>query len=98
MRIDRDREFLSDLRGQLGYLVDRGEAEWILILQQDLADVEDLLRSFPDAGREVLIGRGAPVRRLRLHRAPYVVWYQVSARGRRVVLLRLFHVRQKTPL
>ncbi len=96
-RIERDPEFASDLRRQLSYLVERDELEWIITLREDLDEAEDLLASFPAAGREVRLGRRAPVRRLRLRRAPYVIWYQLSATRMRVTLVRLFHVRQRRP-
>jgi hypothetical protein len=38
------------------------------------------------------------IRRLRLHHAPFYVWYLVDERrGRRVTFFRLFHARQLTP-
>lgn len=97
VRIERDPDFAADLREQLRYLVDRADVEWILILQADLFEAEELLRTFPEAGRELRLERRPAVRRLRLRRAPYVVWYEVTAARRRVTLVRLFHVRQRRP-
>lgn len=96
-RIERDPDFAADLRSQLTYLVERDELEWLVTLHEDLSEAEDLLASFPEAGRELRRQGAAPVRRLRLRRAPYVVWYELSARRKRVNLLRLFHVRQRIP-
>ena len=94
--VERDPEFADDLRAQLRYLSDRGELEWIATLDEDVLQAEQVLAQFPEAGR-ALANEGRPaVRRLRLRRAPYVVWY-TPAQRKRVVLLRLFHVRQKGP-
>lgn len=52
---------------------------------------------FPEAGVELARDGAMTVRRLRLKRAPFYVWYLVDLRkGRRVTFFRLFHARQLT--
>ncbi len=72
---------------------------WISISERDLDTLRSLLGRFPEAGRELdRIGRKT-LRRLKLHRAPFFVWYSFDP-GRRegvVELYRLFHSRQQTP-
>jgi len=91
-------EFAGDLSKELAYLVGRRELSWVTILQEDLADLEGLLATFPESGNAPR--EDAPVlRKLRLRRAPFYVWYAFDPRRRDapVTLLRLFHVRQDSP-
>jgi hypothetical protein len=67
-------------------------------LWDEIDAAEDLLGQFPDAGVELRQDGAMTVRRLRLKRVPFYVWYLVDVRkGRRVTLFRLFHARQRTP-
>ena len=67
-------------------------------LWDEIDAAEDLLGQFPDAGVELREDGAMTVRRLRLKRVPFYVWYLVDLRqGRRVTLFRLFHARQLAP-
>lgn len=91
-------EFAGDLSKELAYLVGRRELSWIAILQEDLADLEGLLATFPEASTTPR--EDTPLlRKLRLRRAPFYVWYAFDPHQRDapVTLLRLFHVRQSSP-
>lgn len=74
------------------------EGEWdrLQILGQDLDDLVQLLTRFPDAGRELDREGSHTLRKLRLRRVPFYVWYR-TADGEDTWLVRLFHVRQRTP-
>lgn len=64
-------------------------------LWDEIDAAEDLLEQFPEAGVELRQDDAMTVRRLRLKRVPFYVWYLVDLRkGRRVTLFRLFHARQ----
>ncbi len=97
MLIERDADFLVDLENQVGYLFLADERRWISMLQEDLYEALELLASFPEAGQQVSLQRRPRVRRLRLRRTPFVIWYRVTANRQRLVLLRLFHARQLRP-
>jgi len=97
VRIERDPDFAADVRRQIAHAIQEGGVPWVVRLQEDLAEVERILAEFPQAGRELRLGRRATVRKLRLRRAPFVVWYQIGSRGKTLVLVRLFHVRQRVP-
>ncbi|MSQ36856.1 MAG: hypothetical protein EXR61_00895 [Chloroflexi bacterium] len=91
-------EFARDLSKELAYLVGHRELSWVTVLQEHLADLEGLLATFPEAGAAPR--EDTPVlRKLRLRRAPFYVWYAIDPRRRDapVTFLRLFHVRQDSP-
>jgi plasmid stabilization system protein ParE len=63
-----------------------------------MAEVESvalLLERFPESGPVEVRRSGREVRRLILHKLPFVAWYHWRERVRQVVVLRLFHVRQR---
>ncbi len=98
MRLEYAEEFLADLDRNVSYLREQREWGWVEALQENLAEVEELIESFPDSGFELAREAGEVLRRLRLRRAPYYVWYRMgSAPDASVTLLRLFHVRQNAP-
>jgi hypothetical protein len=68
-------------------------------LERDLDTLRSLVSEFPEAGRELDRAGAKTLRKLKLHRAPYFVWYSFDPeRGPGIVeLYRLFHARQLTP-
>lgn len=95
MRILRSQLFRRTLDAQLEYLVEQEDPEGIGRLREDLAALEALLASFPDAGRELARQEGATLRKLKLRRCPFVGWY--VRQKDRVTLARIYHARQDRP-
>lgn len=98
-RVEYEDVFSADLSAELSYLRARQERAWITNLHDDLAELTALLTHFPEAGRELARKRTVTLRKLRLRRAPFYIWYTFDsaiANGP-VRFLRLFHVRQRTP-
>lgn len=58
--------------------------------------LEVLLASFPDAGRVLANLEGGTLRKLKLRRCPFVVWY--ARKPGEIALARIFHARQDRPL
>jgi plasmid stabilization system protein ParE len=79
------------------YLVERGEREWAARLREDLDEIGELLGRFPEAGRELARDGDASLRKLRLRRCPFVVWYGFDPLAEQATFIRLFHARQRTP-
>lgn len=92
MRVLRGATFHRDLHAQVNILVGRQDAEGVDRLSADLAALQDLLAAFPDAGRELAAIDRSTLRKLKLRRCPFVVWY--LREQDRVTLTRLFHARQ----
>jgi len=95
VRILRSQLFRRTLEVQLEFLVLHDDPEGIQRLREDLADLERVLASFPDAGRELAVHEGATLRKLKLRRCPFVVWYVRQKDG--VTLARIYHARQDRP-
>lgn len=87
------------MRAAAAQLVEASEWRWILLTSPDLDTLRSLLSQFPEAGRELNRDGAKTLRRLKLHRTPYLVWYSFDPeRGAGIVeLYRLFHARQLTP-
>lgn len=96
MRILRSHLFRRTLDSQLEHLVEQEDSEGIERLRDDLAALEALLASFPDAGRELATQEGATLRKLKLRRCPFVIWY-VHHKDR-ITLSRIYHARQRRPV
>ncbi len=92
-------EFAADLDGEVDYLRRHHEWGWIVTLHEDLRDIEGMLARFPESGRELAREGLEALRKLRLRRAPFYVWYSFDASvpNGAVTFLRLFHTRQRTP-
>jgi plasmid stabilization system protein ParE len=91
--------FDRDLARQLAYLVAAGESARIDGIASDIDELAALFAVFPLAGRELAAAEtGGTLRKLRLHRTPFSVWYSFDPAGddAPVVMHRLFHVRQRT--
>jgi hypothetical protein len=88
-----------DVRATIAHLVEDSEWRWISVLALDLETLKSLLAQFPSAGRELDRAGARTLRRLKLHRAPFFVWYSFDPeRGRGAVELhRFFHLHQRTP-
>lgn len=87
-------DFRSDLRSQTRRLLAEEKREWAERLIGEIELVARVLERSPKAGPVELRRGGREIRRLLLRRLPFVVWYW-ETQGRRVVVLRLFHVRQQ---
>jgi plasmid stabilization system protein ParE len=86
------REFKEDIEGQVDWL--EGEhPTWIPKLERGLLEAFELLATFPRAGAAL----PPPIRKLVLHKLPFVIWYVFDEVAERVELLRLFHARQRRP-
>lgn len=95
MRVRRSATFARLLEAHVSFLTDRDDAEGIRRLEEDLFDLTGLLGSFPDAGRELATSKRGSLRKLRLRRCPFVVWYVRQKDG--VTLARIYHARQDRP-
>lgn len=88
-----------DVSATVAHLVEDSQWRWISVLAMDLETLKSLVAQFPAAGRELDRAGARTLRRLKLHRAPFFVWYSFDPEpGLGVVeLYRFFHVRQRTP-
>ncbi len=87
------REFKQDVESQVDWLEEEHRT-WIPKLERGLGEAFELLMSFPGAGAQT---SAQPIRKLLLHRLPFVIWYVFDEAKGRVELLRLFHTRQRRP-
>jgi plasmid stabilization system protein ParE len=88
-------DFRKDLAARTRRLVIEDRRDWADRLIEEIESVATLLAASPHAGPiEMQRGRRA-IRRLVLRKLPFVVWYTSHERSRSVVVLRLFHVRQR---
>lgn len=87
--------FWRDANAEIRYAIEHGEERWSRQLAEDIVDVERLLTDFPDAGRELDRIGETTLRKMKLRRCPFLVWYTTDPQ--KVVIARLFHVRQLTP-
>lgn len=90
--------FQRDVRAHIDYLRSHDEIDQILRLDEDLVELEELLIRFPQAGREISREGGESLRRLRIRRAPLLVWYAFEPDRDELTLVRLFHAKQMTPV
>lgn len=90
--------FIDALHANLKYLRGRGDSEWGELLDADLFEVERLVSTFSTAGKRMASRASVELRKLRLQRTPFVVWYVVDVKKKDapVTFLRLFHVRQRS--
>ncbi len=93
-------DFVGGLRANLEYLRKRGDLEWFELLEADLGELEVLVSRFPAVGTLMEHRGSVELRKLRLKRTPFVVWYVVDTRVAKspVTFLRLFHARQRSAL
>jgi plasmid stabilization system protein ParE len=91
-------DFRADLLEQTRHLIAQKRPEWAERLFEEVEVTARLLGHSPRAGPVESKLRGRAVRRLILRRLPFVAWYHWDAKARRVVVLRLFHVRQSRSL
>lgn len=84
-------EFKQDVEAQLDWLRS-AHPSWIPKLERGLVEAFELLRAFPAAGAATLT---PPIRKLVLHKLPFVIWYAFDDDWARLDLLRLFHARQR---
>ena len=85
------REFKEDVEAQVEWLEDE-HPTWIPKLELGLVEAFELLADFPRAG---VATPTPPIRKLVLHRLPFVIWYAFDDARGPVHLLRLFHARQR---
>jgi plasmid stabilization system protein ParE len=91
-------DFRSDLLAQTRHLVAEDKREWAERLVDEVELAARLLANAPRAGAVETQRKGRSIRRFVLHGLPFVLWYHWRERSRRVVVLRLFHVRQRRPI
>lgn len=87
------RDFKEDVEAQVAWLEDE-HPSWIPKLERGLTEAFELLSDFPRAGSATPT---KPIRKLVLHKLPFVIWYSFDEDSDRVELLRLFHARQRRP-
>jgi len=85
--------FARDVEAQLAWLAQQDLPAWQERLRARLDDARQLLLGAPFTG----VADGSGLRRLLLRELPFFLWYQPDEARRRVVWLRLFHVRQRAP-
>jgi plasmid stabilization system protein ParE len=86
------RAFASDVQSRVRWLLAQDREEWAIRLGAEIEAAASLLNAAPRAGVVVRRDSAREMRRLVLRSLPFVLFY--SLRGRKVVVLRLFHVRQ----
>jgi hypothetical protein len=88
-----------DVSATVAHLVEESQWRWISVLAVDLETLKSLVSRFPAAGRELDRAGAKTLRRLKLHRAPFFVWYSFDPeRGSGVIeLYRFFHLHQRMP-
>lgn len=87
-------DVLADLRSQRRQLL-AGEREgWAERLFEEVEAVGRLLSHSPRAGPVEVRRGGREIRRLVTRSLPFVLWFYFRTRSRKVVVLRLFYVRQ----
>ena len=89
------KDFRTDLLAHTRRLLSDQRPDWAERLMDEIESLALLLERFPESGPVELRRSGREVRRLVLHQLPFVAWYHWRARARQVVVLRLFHVRQR---
>lgn len=87
-------DFRSDLQAQTRWLLSGERPEWAVRLVTEVELAAERLRQSPEAGPAMRRGT-REIRHLLLRKLPFVLWYHWQKRGRKVVVLRLFYVRQK---
>jgi plasmid stabilization system protein ParE len=88
------RDFRNDLNSQTRRLVAEAKEEWAERLIHEIEMAAALLGNIPLAGAVETHRGKSEIRRLVLRGLPFVVWYSFQARQRKVLVMRLFHVRQ----
>ena len=89
--------FRKEVDAEIEFVLESGEREWAITLTQDIVELEQLLRSFPEVGSELDRDGARTLRKMRLRRSPFLVWYTADQEKDQVVLARLFHARQLRP-
>lgn len=89
-------DFERDVRKQIAYLRAQGDEARVFGLLEDLAELKELLASFPEAGRELTRQGTESLRKLKARRSPFFVWYSFEPDLDEVTFFRLFHGRQRT--
>ena len=91
-RVVVDEAFRRDASAQVSWLRSQDRAAWIATLKQSLVQARDLLSGTPFVAPADERG----VRRLLVHRVPFILWYRVEAESGMVRWLRLFHAKQRS--
>jgi plasmid stabilization system protein ParE len=95
VRVVFTKEFRADLRAQTRWLLAEDKPDWAERLIDEVEAAVVLLGASPAAGPVEVRRQNREVRRLVLRRLPFVAWYHWRAAARKVVMLRLFHARQR---
>jgi len=89
------KEVRNDLNSQTRRLVAEDKEDWAERLIDEIEMAATLLRHTPLAGAIETRRGKREIRRLVLRGLPFLVWYSFQARSKKVVVFRLFHVRQR---
>jgi plasmid stabilization system protein ParE len=95
VRVVFTKEFRADLQAQTRWLLAEDKPDWAKRLIEEVEAAAMLLGASPAAGPIEVRRKNREVRRLVLRRLPFVVWYHWRTATKKVVVLRLFHVRQR---
>ncbi|MBL8957033.1 MAG: hypothetical protein JNK82_40040 [Myxococcaceae bacterium] len=87
--------FRADIRANVIHLVRTDRLEWLDLLHDDLAQLQGLLVAVPRAGVLVKKRGASELRKMRLRRTPFTVFYACRPDDTKgpVVMLRLWHLR-----
>jgi plasmid stabilization system protein ParE len=89
--------FSAEFTDQVAHLKETRDVDRILGLFSSGSELIELLRRFPESGRELASEGPESLRAIRLRHAPFLVWYRYHADLDEVTLYRMFHVRQDRP-
>lgn len=84
----RSEDFIDAVQADLQRLREVDRAEWFDLLARDIADLEQLISAFPQAGKLVATRAGRELRKKVLRRTPFVLFYDFEP-GRRSGPVRL---------
>ena len=92
--------FDRTVAAQIDHLIAEERPSWVHLLLEDIGKAHSLLAEFPASGQLVERRPGAEIRRVQLRQTPFRVWYRIDVQDETapVVLVRLFHVRQRAEM
>jgi len=98
-RVIARESFRADVAAQIAFLLAQEERERIANLAAEIEAAARILGTFPELGRQIGREGSTNIRALHLRRVPFVITYALAPeRPPSVMLLRIFHARQRRPL
>jgi plasmid stabilization system protein ParE len=94
MKVVFSSDFAADVAAQTQYLIAHGRREWAARLLDEIESLAESLEAHPELG--AIEVHSPEIRKLILPRLPFVVRYTQDRRRKKIVVLRLFHARQKS--